>query len=286
VLRPGDRHFVLDLDLTALLVSATRCVTRAPLTDAVRASGGGASVGMLITMVDLGGSDPAMVACRPDWTATQDVSVHAAGPLTEGPIVVDAHLVRVGKKVIVVSARAYDGHGEDDLDALVRGIDEPDPPTSVRPTLAASGLITFARIPGSAAPGMDGYDPSAWIGQVRPKAFTAPAAGTMYARLGAEVVDAATGQLQLACSPYVANSIGTINGGVLAVLVEVAAEALCPGRAATDMQIHFLSQLKVGPARTRGHVLREQSGHAVATVEIVDAGNDDRLLALATVTLQ
>jgi acyl-coenzyme A thioesterase PaaI-like protein len=241
---------------------------------------------MLITMVDLGGSDPAMVACRPDWTATQDVSVHAAGPLTEGPIVVDAHLVRVGKKVIVVSARAYDGHGEDDLDALVRGIDEPDPPTSVRPTLAASGLITFARIPGSAAPGMDGYDPSAWIGQVRPKAFTAPAAGTMYARLGAEVVDAATGQLQLACSPYVANSIGTINGGVLAVLVEVAAEALCPGRAATDMQIHFLSQLKVGPARTRGHVLREQSGHAVATVEIVDAGNDDRLLALATVTLQ
>jgi acyl-coenzyme A thioesterase PaaI-like protein len=108
----------------------------------------------------------------------------------------------------------------------------------------------------------------------------------MYERLGAEVVDAPAGELQLACSPYVANSIGTINGGVLAVLVEVAAEAMCPGRSATDMQIHFLSQLKVGPARTRSSVLRRETDHAVATVEIVDTGNGDQLLALATVTLQ
>jgi uncharacterized protein (TIGR00369 family) len=227
-----------------------------------------------------------MVACRPDWTATQDVSVHGAGPLTEGPIVVDAQLVRRGKKVIVVAARAYDGHGEDDLDALVRGIDEPDRRTTGGPTLAASGLITFARIPGSAAPGMDGYDPSAWIGHVRPKAFTTPADGTMYERLGAQVVDAAAGAFELDCSPYVANSIGTINGGVLAVLAEVAAEAMCPGRTATDMQIHFLSQLKVGPVRTRGSVLRDADDHAVAALEIVDAGNDDHLLALATVTLR
>jgi acyl-coenzyme A thioesterase PaaI-like protein len=52
------------------------------------------------------------------------------------------------------------------------------------------------------------------------------------------------------------------------------------------MQIHFLSQLKVGPARTRGRVLRDATDHAVATVEIVDADNADHLLALATVTLQ
>jgi pimeloyl-ACP methyl ester carboxylesterase len=98
----------------------------------------------------------------------------------------------------------------------------------ITPTLAASGLITFARIPGSAAPGMDDHDPSAWIGQVRPKAFSSPAADTAYERLGAEVLDEGAGTLQQDCSPYVANSIGTINGGVLAVLVEVAAEAIAP----------------------------------------------------------
>jgi uncharacterized protein (TIGR00369 family) len=108
----------------------------------------------------------------------------------------------------------------------------------------------------------------------------------MYERLGANVIDGTTGQLELERTQYVANSIGTINGGVLAVLVEVASEAMCPSMAATDMQIHFLSQVKVGPARTRGTVLREAADHAVATVEVVDAGNEDQLLALATVTLR
>ncbi|MBV9953499.1 MAG: hypothetical protein JO291_16210 [Acidimicrobiia bacterium] len=274
------------MDVSAFLLSATRSLVQAPLTDAVRSPGGGASIGMLVTMVDLGASDPAMVACRPDWTATQDVALHGAGPLTEGPIVVDAQLLRVGSKVIVVAARAYDGHGIEDFDALRKAIDDGQPASTCGPTLAASGLLTFARIPGSAAPGMEEYDPASWIGEVRPRLERTPATGSMYERLGARTLDGATGRFELERTPYVANSIGTINGGVLAVLVEVAAEAVSPGRVATDVQIHFLSQLKVGPAQTRADVLRHAGDHTVVSVEVVDAGNDDRLLALATVTLQ
>jgi acyl-coenzyme A thioesterase PaaI-like protein len=286
-IRRGDRHFVVDLEITALLVTPTRCLIRAPLTDAVRAPAGGASLGMLMTLVDVGASDPAMVACRPDWTATQDLAMHGAGPITEGPIVVDHQLVRAGSKVIVVAANVYDGHGVEDFDALRAAIDAPVASGSDDgPTLAASGVIAYARIPGSAAPGMDDYDPAEWVGEVRHSRARTTAAGTMYERMGLRTVDGRAGTLELARTPYVSNSIGTINGGALAVLTEAAAEALRPGMIATDMQIHYLSQVKAGPARTIGTVLRDATDHSVVTMQVVDAGNDDQLLAVATVTLQ
>jgi acyl-coenzyme A thioesterase PaaI-like protein len=289
-IRRGDRHFVVDLEITALLVTRTRCLVRAPFTDAVRSPSGGASLGMLMTLVDVGASDPAMVACRPDWTATQDLAMHGAGPITDGPIVVDHQLVRAGSKVVVVAANAYDGHGEEDLDALRAAIDartaaRADDSSDDGPTLAASGVIAYARIPGSAAPGMDDYDPAAWVGELRHSRARTPAAGTMYARMGLQTVDTRTGTLELARTPYVSNSIGTINGGALAVLTEAAAEALRPGMVATDMQIHYLSQVKAGPARTVATVLRDASDHSVVQVQLVDGGNDDHLLAVATVTV-
>jgi hypothetical protein len=42
--RSGSRHFVADLDLAQLLTADMRCLTRAPLTDAVRSPTGEASL--------------------------------------------------------------------------------------------------------------------------------------------------------------------------------------------------------------------------------------------------
>jgi acyl-coenzyme A thioesterase PaaI-like protein len=268
------------MDLTQLLATDDRSLTLAPLTDAVRSPAGCASLGMVVTMIDVGASDPAMVACRPDWTATQDLSLHSAGWITDGPIVVDTELVRVGTKVVVVAVTVHDGNGVEDVDALRGAIDDG------TLTRAAAGLVTYARIPGAAAPGMDDYDPGRWAGQIRRNPVAAPAAGTMYQRMGLELLDARTGRMQLEHTPYLANSIGTINGGAQAVLLEAAAEAMRPGMAATDMQIHYLSQMKAGPVRTVGTVLRDAADHSVVTMELVDGGNDDQLLAVATIILQ
>jgi acyl-coenzyme A thioesterase PaaI-like protein len=92
--------------------------------------------------------------------------------------------------------------------------------------------------------------------------------------------------VQVDLRPYVTNSIGTINGGVLAIMIERAAEAMRPGHVATDLQIHYLAQIRTGPARTRGSLSRDEGGHSVATVEVVDHGAGDALLTSATVTLQ
>ncbi|KPM52109.1 hypothetical protein CcI49_37940 [Frankia sp. CcI49] len=284
--RPS-RSFIEDAAITQYLVSDQRCLMVMPVSDAVRSPRGTISAGMVLTVFDVGASHPAIIAGRPDWTATQDISLHGAEPITEGPIVLDNQLVRVGKKIIIASAAVYDGHGLDDADKLARLIDQAGPsvvPTGL--TRAGSGLLTFARLPRAAAPGMDDYDPGNWIGQVHRPAAGGPVEGSLYERMGLELVDARTGQFDLERTPFVTNSIGTILGGALAVMVEASAEALCPGLVATDLQIHYLSQVRTGPARTAGTVLRDAGDHAVVTVRVTDAGHGDQLLALATVTLR
>jgi acyl-coenzyme A thioesterase PaaI-like protein len=275
-----------DVDLVSTLVTTRRSLSRALLTDALRTPSGEVSLGLVVTLVDVGASDPALATCRPDWTATHDLSLYGAGWITEGPIVVDSQLVRVGKKMMIVESTVYDGHGIDDLESLRDAIDSGTGSESSAVSLAGSGLVTFVRLPGSAASGVDTYDPASWVGKVRHRQPDGPPVGTMYERMGLTVLDAAGGVAELALTPYVSNSIGTINGGAQAVLIEAAAEAMRPGLVARDVQIHYLTQVKAGPARTIGTVLRDGPDHSVVRVAMVDAGNDDRLLSLATVTVQ
>jgi acyl-coenzyme A thioesterase PaaI-like protein len=234
-----------------------------------------------MTLMDVGASNPALAMCTTDWTATQDLSVYAASALTDGPVVLDCRLTRLGKKVIIVGVDVYDGHGAGSFAEIQEALDGGGGPL----TLAARGIVTFARIPRTAASGVAGYDPGQFLGEERHRRLTAPPAGTMYQRMGLEVVDAGTGAVTLERTSYVINSIGTINGGALTVLAEAAAEVVAPGLVASDMQIHYLSQVKAGPARTRGVLVRDSGDHRVVAIEIVDQGNDDALLALATVTL-
>jgi acyl-coenzyme A thioesterase PaaI-like protein len=277
----AGRTLFTDLGgVTELLVSERRSVMVTPLSGAARSGTGAASLGVLMTVFDSGASGPALIAVSPDWTATQDMSLHGAAPIRTGPIVVDSRLVRVGKKVVIVSADLYDGCGVDDPAELVRMIDGPDVPP-----LAGRGLLAFARLPRSAATGIEDYDPSRWVGAVRSFDAVDPAPEPLAELLGLRVLDRAGGLIELERTPYVTNSIGTILGGVQAIMIEASAEAVCPDAVATDMQVHFLSQLRVGPARAAATVLREGADHCVVSVRLTDAGNDDHILALGTVTL-
>lgn len=297
---PAHHHFVADMDHAVLLVTAARSLTRAPRSDAVAGPDGGVSLGALATLADVGASNPAMAGCRPDWTATLDLSLHGTGaPLDDGPVVVDSRLVRVGSKVVVVAVDVYDGHGTEDLDDLRADLDDlraglDDPRGGLggaatagrRPTPVATGLVTFARIPRTAAPGMEGYDPASWVGQVRHRPVADPVVGSVAERIGVVVTDAAAGVAELPRTPYVLNSIGTINGGAIAVLAETAAEAMHPDTRAVDVSIHYLAQVRAGPARTTGTRVRDGVGHHVVRIDVVDAGSADHVLAVATVTLE
>ncbi|MCK9875158.1 hypothetical protein MXD61_16260 [Frankia sp. AgPm24] len=285
-------HFAANLAASELLISARRCLAIAPLTGAVRSRAGFASTAAILQLVDVSTSHPTMIAVRPDWTATQDISVYGGGRIMDGPVVVDSRLVRAGKKVAVAESDIYDAHGVDDPHELHRMLGDATP--AGRPgadveglTRAGRALVTFARLPRISAPGMDDYDPGKWVGTIRSSDHVVERpADHIQDALGAQLLDAATGQFELHRTPYVTNSIGTILGGAQAALVEAAAEAMCPGAVAIDLQMHFLAQLRSGPARTVGQILRDSGDHWVVSVTVVDAGADDLLLTLATVTLQ
>jgi acyl-coenzyme A thioesterase PaaI-like protein len=285
-------NLVLDMNVASILLSPSRCLLHAPLTAAVSTASGAASLGLIVSALDIATAEPALASCRPDWTTTQDLTVHATGRLLDGPVVVDAQLVRVGKKAIVVSANVYDGHGVEDFEQLRRQLDDGAADGSAsrtpgaRPTLAAKGLVTFARIPRTSVTPMEDYDPAQWIGQVRRRGHDRPPRGTMRERMDLRVVDAASGVVELALTRYVTNLIGTIFGGAQAALLQFAAEAMRPGFEATDLQIHYLAKVRVGPARTLGTVSRDAADHSVVTLQLVDAGSNNQLLALATVLLQ
>ncbi len=96
--------------------------------------------------------------------------------------------------------------------------------------------------------------------------------------LGARVVT--PGVVEMDRDPYVLQPAGTIQGGAVALVAELAAESLS-GRGVADLQIRYLSAVRAGPARSSAHPLTAD----VVRVEVRDAGNHDRLTAVAVARL-
>lgn len=286
---PPEHHVLRDLRFETQRIAADQVRGFAPRQPGVCASDGSLRVSAVAMVVDVAGAAVAILAASPDWCATADLSYWSSRPLRGASLVCDARLVRAGSSVVVVQADVYDLAGDSaelpadlgapDLDAAGTGAQ-----------LAGHARMTFARIPASASASAGKVDrsgaPSARQGIHRPESnFDDP----MFDKVGLHLVDAAHGVVECHRSDYIRNSFGTINGGVIGVIAEAAAEAAVRDASgvaliARDLQVHYLSQTKVGPARTAVRVLRAGTTQAVAEVRIVDAGNADTVLALATVT--
>lgn len=90
-------------------------------------------------------------------------------------------------------------------------------------------------------------------------------------------------------TPRVTNPSGALQGGLLATLVDVAAgraafERVGPGRhvPTTDLTVHYLSAVLVGPALAVARVRRVGRTSVVVQVDVHDAGRD---VLAATATL-
>jgi uncharacterized protein (TIGR00369 family) len=84
---------------------------------------------------------------------------------------------------------------------------------------------------------------------------------------------------------------GTLEGGVISTLVDVAGASAVAMRAqqmvATEhIAVSFLAPGRAGPIRATGVPLRVGKHDGVAEVRVVDTGKDERLMAVATVTLR
>jgi len=84
---------------------------------------------------------------------------------------------------------------------------------------------------------------------------------------------------------------GSLEGGVVSTVVDCAGAAALVRQLGTlvatqQNSISFLAPGRAGPVRATGTPLRIGSDHGVAEVRVVDAGHDDRLMAVALVTVR
>ena len=73
------------------------------------------------------------------------------------------------------------------------------------------------------------------------------------------MVDAATGVVEVDVAPHVRNPAGTLQGAMVALVAESAAEELVGHRngpaVVTEIDVRYLAQAPVGPVRTSCRVL-------------------------------
>jgi acyl-coenzyme A thioesterase PaaI-like protein len=110
--------------------------------------------------------------------------------------------------------------------------------------------------------------------------------GSLVERIGARCLDPAAGRFELALAPYAANSLGALQGGMLALLADLAGEAaggaaLGSDCSAQDLALSYLALARESPVRTAASVLRADASGALLRVEVRDGAGT--LASLATV---
>ena len=272
---PPPEHVLRDLDFDAVVAGeAHHRATYRP------AGAGSTALGGLLTVIDVLAGTVCMRAIAPDWMATSGLTFHLCGPLPADMLEIDAHLLRAGRTTVTI-------------EVLVEG-------PGGRPV--GEGVVTFARlVRRDTNLFLDDADHTRVGARIEFPTDRARPVGrgrSLLDAIGCEVVDAARGLTRTPMSPYVRNSFGAMNGGVVAGLVEAAALAGTQGSAVQgpavqgsavqgsvvqDVAIHYLTQGKVGPIETRVRPLRSEVGHSSVRVEVIDAGAAERTMAVAHV---
>ena len=281
---PPVRHLLSDLGIEAESIAESDTVARIRATPHIAGADGGVRAGVLATLVDLVGGSEAIRAARPDRMVTADLTLQVVRPAV-GPFVeARGRVVRRGRTTLVVEAWVFNVSG-DGSDATADARDTPP---------VAWATMTFAIHAGkqSRPSGDEGPElPARW-------SFTgAGLEGPVVETLCLSEAGVAEGEVSMPVGEYLLNSFGAVQGGVMALLAEVAALRAFEagvghdGAAVTDLQVAYLATGRVGPIVSRARVLVGTSGDGVgsggsrrnAVVELVDEGDGGRLTTVVNV---
>ena len=116
----------------------------------------------------------------------------------------------------------------------------------------------------------------------------------LFQQLGTRDMPSPEGHLvmEMDILPQFSNVRGALQGGLIAVLVDVCAGRLayqsCDhengfSTATSDLTIHFLSPVVVGPARADAWIVRQGRSNFVLQVEVTDVGRQNKLAAVSTI---
>ena len=262
---PPDAHILRDLQITysrAGTVSSAEMPIFPEICDARSA----VRAGIVATFVDAYAGGAALRAVHPDWIATGDLSLQTLHPLTHSKLRASARVLRAGRRTVVLEVELRDA--------------------AERLEPSALATMTFSRLPRR---DVQKFDPGDDDGS-EPSSIPLLGEGLripVLDRIGIEVIDAAAGIVEVPKASYIANSLQSIQGGVMALIVDAACElaagsAVGAPVATEDLAIHYLELSRVGPVHSRVRILRRSNRVTLLRVELHDAGDNDRLLSVAT----
>lgn len=112
---------------------------------------------------------------------------------------------------------------------------------------------------------------------------TASLAGPLREVAGIEPLDPANGEVEMAVTPQLRNPAGTLQGAMVALLAEAAAEDLVSTRfetpcVVTELDLRYLAQARVGPVRSRCRLLGTAPDSPVE-IELFDT-SEERITTL------
>jgi len=245
---------------------ANAVTTRLPVRDDLRDRDGDLRMGPTTYAVDVatGLAMGLAVLERDLWIVTTDIDVHTTVPVTDGPLRVDVEVLRAGATTTVASFALHD----EATDRPVGG------GTATGRPFPFEFDRSYLDVPiGSPLVHSAGAD---------------PAEGPVASVLGLRVHEDASVDVDI--EDWLRNPWGILHGGTTACLVDVAAEHAAvaalgrPARTAASM-IRYLAPGRVGPARAVPRLLGTDGTTALVEVRVTDTGADDRLIAVATMTV-
>jgi uncharacterized protein (TIGR00369 family) len=236
----------------------THVVGEVTTLDHLRGPGGSIRAGALLTMADTVGGMCAGLTALPGWVVSTNLMLRTVPGAHVGPLALDAIVLRAGRKAIVAQVEIRDaGEGG---------------------ALIADGVLTSAVLEPEGGP-PDFPRPM----QLVPPMSDEP----ILPLLEFFSVGAHPDGVALPITDRVRNPWGILHGGATAVLVDAASTHAIGERAVTaDATLHFMRPGRIGPAVARPTVIGERADGHVVRVEVVDAGADDRLMAVAVTTVR
>lgn len=261
---PPPRHLLRDLDLSVDRRGGAPEV-RLPVLPGLLDAAGSVRAGALGLALDVLGGAISIQAAQPDWALTSDLSLWLLRPCAGGSVCVRGQALRAGRTQLVVEAEIRAETGEEAAPL-------------------AHGQLGFTRVPRRDDTPPVPEEP----GDVHSFGAGAPRlAVPLLEALRLSALDPAEGRVELPLGDYVTNSVGGLQGGVVTMLLDAAAvaagDALLGGpTAVADLSVRYLALSRVGPARTRARCLRSDAREALLRVEVLDAGQQDRLASVGT----
>jgi acyl-coenzyme A thioesterase PaaI-like protein len=233
---------VFEFDVTA---GGTHGEGRASITPMMRSTGSLARPAVLLTIADCIAGVPAMHVSSPRLAVTLDMTVRIVAGTVGAELEMTSDVLKQGRNTVASEVRFTDaGSGE----------------------LAALCYLTFMTSPRPQDASPPVPDAMQFNGSL-PVSFPE--------RVGLRTVS--PGITELDRRPFVVQASGSLQGGMVALLAETAAESLT-GRPVLELDARFFTGVRVGPGRATAAVV----GDGLVRVEVRDAGNADRLAALVT----